>query len=226
MAAFIDVKNFKNLFSINDFVVAASLVVIIALMLVPLPAFILDILVTLNIASALMILLVAMYLKEPLEFAAFPSILLVVTLYRLSINIAASRLILLNGFAGEVIASFGNFVVSGNYIVGGIIFTIITLVQFIVITKGSERVAEVAARFTLDAMPGKQMSIDADLNAGLIDASGAKERRRKIDQESGFFGSMDGANKFVRGDSVASIVIILVNIVGGILVGWLQKGMG
>ena len=226
MAAFIDAKNFKNLFSVNDFVVAASLVVIIALMLVPLPPFILDILVTLNIAAALMILLVAMYLKEPLEFAAFPSILLVVTLYRLSINIAASRLILLNGYAGEVIASFGNFVVSGNYIVGGIIFAIITLVQFIVITKGSERVAEVAARFTLDAMPGKQMSIDADLNAGLIDAAGAKERRKKIDQESGFFGAMDGANKFVRGDSIASIVIILINVVGGILVGWLQRGMG
>ncbi|MFA5098327.1 MAG: flagellar biosynthesis protein FlhA [Candidatus Margulisiibacteriota bacterium] len=226
MAALVDLKNLKSLFSTNDFVVAGSLVVIIALMLVPLPPFALDILVTLNIAAALIILLVAMYLKEPLEFAAFPSILLVITLYRLSINIAASRLILLNGYAGEVIASFGNFVVSGNYVVGGIIFAIITLVQFIVITKGSERVAEVAARFTLDAMPGKQMSIDADLNAGLIDAAGAKERRRKIDQESGFFGAMDGANKFVRGDSIAGIVIILINIIGGILVGWLQRGMG
>ncbi|MFC1511156.1 flagellar biosynthesis protein FlhA [Candidatus Margulisiibacteriota bacterium] len=201
------------------------LVVIIALMIVPLPPFFLDILLTLNIAFSLVILLVAMYLKEPLEFAAFPSILLVVTVLRLALNIAASRLILMNAYAGDVVSSFGNFVVGGNYIVGAIIFTIITIVNFVVITKGSERVAEVAARFTLDAMPGKQMSIDADLNAGLIDATEARNRRRKIEREATFFGSMDGANKFVRGDAIAGIIIVLVNIIGGLLVGWLQRGI-
>lgn len=219
-------KNLRSLFSLSDFMVAALLVVIIALMLVPLPPFILDILLTMNIAFSLVILLVAMYLKEPLEFAAFPSVLLVVTVLRLALNIAASRLLLTNAYAGQVVASFGNFVVGGNYIVGIIIFAIITIVNFVVITKGSERVAEVAARFTLDAMPGKQMSIDADLNAGLIDATEARARRRKIEQEATFFGSMDGANKFVRGDSIAGIIIVLVNIIGGILVGWLQMGMG
>jgi flagellar biosynthesis protein FlhA len=222
----VDFKDIKDLFSLSDILVAAMLVCIIGLMIVPLPTLALDLLITLNIAFALTILLVAMYLREPLEFAAFPSILLIVTLYRLSLNIAASRLILLQGYAGEVITAFGNFVVRGNYIVGAIIFTIITIVQFVVITKGSERVAEVAARFTLDAMPGKQMSIDADLNAGLIDANEARARRRKIEQEATFFGSMDGANKFVRGDSIAGIIIVLVNIIGGILVGWLQRGMG
>jgi flagellar biosynthesis protein FlhA len=210
----------------SDFFVAMLLVVIIALMIVPLPPFILDILLTLNIAFSLMVLLVAMYLKEPLEFAAFPSVLLVITVLRLALNIASSRLILTEAYAGEVINSFGTFVVGGNYIVGAIIFTIITIVNFVVITRGSERVAEVAARFTLDAMPGKQMSIDADLNAGLIDATEARARRRKIEREATFFGSMDGANKFVRGDSIAGIIIVLVNIIGGILVGWLQRGLG
>ncbi len=218
-------KLFKDLFSVNDLIFAGLLVIVIALIIVPLPAFIMDILIAGNIAISLMVLLVSMFLKEPLDFAAFPSMLLFVTLYRVSINIAASRLILLNAYAGEVIASFGNFVVAGNYIVGGIVYIIITLVQFIVITKGSERVAEVAARFTLDAMPGKQMSIDADLNAGLIDANQAKDRRRKIEKESTFFGAMDGSNKFVRGDSIASIIITIVNLIGGILVGWLQRGM-
>jgi len=221
-----DLKNLKNLFSLSDFAVALLLVIIIALMIVPLPPFILDILLTLNIAFSLLILLVAMYLKEPLEFAAFPSVLLVITVLRLALNIAASRLILTEAFAGDVISAFGNFVVGGNYIVGAIIFAIITIVNFVVITKGSERVAEVAARFTLDAMPGKQMSIDADLNAGLIDATEARTRRRKIEREATFFGSMDGANKFVRGDSIAGIIIVLVNIIGGILVGWLQRDMG
>jgi len=221
-----DLKNLRSLFTLSDFLVAGLLVVIIALMLVPLPTFALDILLTMNIAFSLVILLVAMYLKEPLEFAAFPSILLVVTVLRLALNIAASRLLLTQAYAGQVVNAFGNFVVGGNYIVGGIIFTIITIVNFVVITRGSERVAEVAARFTLDAMPGKQMSIDADLNAGLIDATEARGRRRKIEQEATFFGSMDGANKFVRGDSIAGIIIVLVNIIGGILVGWLQLGMG
>ena len=205
---------------------AGILIVVIALMLVPLPPFILDILLTVYLAFALIILLMALYLREPLEFATFPSVLLMVTVLRLALNIASSRLILTQAYAGEVINAFGNFVVGGNYIVGIIIFAIITIVQFVVITKGSERVAEVAARFTLDAMPGKQMSIDADLNAGLIDATEARGRRRKIEQEATFFGSMDGSNKFVRGDSIAGIIIVLVNIIGGILVGWLQLGMG
>ncbi|OGC04891.1 hypothetical protein A2276_02905 [candidate division WOR-1 bacterium RIFOXYA12_FULL_43_27] len=218
-------ENIKNLFAAADFAVAVLLIGIIALIIVPLPAFLLDMLLTLSIAFSLVILLVAMYLKEPLDFAAFPSILLIVTLLRLSLNIAASRLILLNGYAGQVINSFGNFVVGGNYIVGVIVFIIITIVEFVVITKGSERVAEVAARFTLDAMPGKQMSIDADLNAGLIDATEARARRRKIEQEATFFGSMDGSNKFVRGDSIASIIIVIINILAGILIGWLQRGM-
>ncbi|MFA4905687.1 MAG: flagellar biosynthesis protein FlhA [Candidatus Margulisiibacteriota bacterium] len=221
-----DLRKIRDLFSASDLFVGMILVGIIALILVPLPAWLLDILLTLNIAFSLLILIVAMYLKEPLEFAAFPSILLVVTLLRLSLNIASSRLLLLNAYAGAVIQAFGTFVVGNNYIVGVIVFTIITIVQFVVITKGSERVAEVAARFTLDAMPGKQMSIDADLNAGLIDATEARGRRRKIEQEATFFGSMDGANKFVRGDSIAGIIIVLVNIIGGILIGWLQLGMG
>ncbi|MFH1386183.1 MAG: flagellar biosynthesis protein FlhA [bacterium] len=221
----LDLRDIRKLFSTGDFMVAGVLVVIIALMLVPLPPFFLDILLTMNIAFSLVILLVAMYLKEPLEFASFPSILLIVTVLRLALNIAASRLILSNAYAGQVVEAFGNFVVGGNYIVGTIIFIIITIVNFVVITKGSERVAEVAARFTLDAMPGKQMSIDADLNAGLIDATEARGRRRKIEQEATFFGSMDGANKFVRGDSIAGIIIVIVNILGGVLVGWLQLGM-
>src|SRR3989339_393307 len=163
-----DSKGLRSLFSVSDLMVAALLIVIIALMLVPLPPFLLDMLLTMNIAFSLIILLVAMYLKEPLEFASFPSILLIVTVLRLALNIASSRLLLTNAYAGQVVGAFGTFVVGGNYIVGVIIFAIITIVQFVVITKGSERVAEVAARFTLDAMPGKQMSIDADLNAGLI----------------------------------------------------------
>jgi flagellar biosynthesis protein FlhA len=220
-----DFKALKNLFSLSDFSVTALLVVIIALLLVPLPAFFMDILITLNLAFSILILLVAMYLKEPLEFAAFPSILLIVTLFRLVLNVAAARLILAQGFAGDVINAFGNFVVGGDYIVGTVVFCIITIVQFVVITKGSERVAEVAARFTLDSMPGKQMSIDADLNAGMIDAAEARIRRRKIEREATFFGSMDGANKFVRGDSIAAIIIVLVMVVGGILIGWLRLGL-
>jgi len=222
----LDLKSIRSLFSLSDFLMAAALVVIIGLMIVPLPPFILDLLLTCSIAFVLVILLVAMYLKEPLDFASLPSILLIITVFRLALNIASSRLILTQGYAGEVISAFGNFVIGGNYIVGAIIFIIITIVNFVVITKGSERVAEVAARFTLDAMPGKQMSIDADLNAGLIDANEARARRRKIEREATFFGSMDGANKFVRGDAIAGIIIVLVNIIGGILVGWLQGGLG
>src|SRR3989339_1353747 len=221
----ISIKELKSLFSVNDFLLAGSIVVTLALMLLPLPTFVVDMLFTFSIAMALTLLLVAMYLKEPLELASFPSLLLIITVFRLGLNIAATRLILTQAYAGQVVQAFGNFVVGGNYIVGVIIFAIITIVQFVVITKGSERVAEVAARFTLDAMPGKQMSIDADLNAGLIDATEARARRRKIEQEATFFGSMDGSNKFVRGDSIASIIIVIINILAGILIGWLQRGM-
>ncbi|MBU0630552.1 MAG: flagellar biosynthesis protein FlhA [Candidatus Margulisbacteria bacterium] len=221
----IGIKDLRSLFSINDFLLAGSIVITLALMLLPLPTFVVDMLFTFSIAMALTLLLVAMYLKEPLELASFPSLLLIITVFRLGLNIAATRLILTQAYAGQVVQAFGNFVVGGNYIVGVIIFGIITIVQFVVITKGSERVAEVAARFTLDAMPGKQMSIDADLNAGLIDATEARNRRRKIEREATFFGSMDGSNKFVRGDSIAGIIIVLVNILGGVLVGWLTLGM-
>ncbi|MFA4966702.1 MAG: flagellar biosynthesis protein FlhA [Candidatus Margulisiibacteriota bacterium] len=222
----VELRNLKNLFSVTDIVVSTILIGIITLIILPLPPFILDILYSISIAFCLVLLLVAVYLKEPLEIASFPSILLVITLFRLALNIASSRLMLLNAYAGQVVQAFGTVVVGGNYIVGVIVFAIITIVQFVVITKGSERVAEVAARFTLDAMPGKQMSIDADLNAGLIDANEARGRRKKIEAEATFFGSMDGANKFVRGDSIASIIIVLVNVLGGILIGWLQRGMG
>jgi len=224
-APILDMKSIRSLFSMTDFMVGGLLVIIIALILVPLPPFLIDMLITLNLTFSLIILLVAMYLKEPLEFAAFPSILLIVTLFRVVLNVAAARLILSRGYAGDVINAFGNFVVGGDYIVGAVVFIIITIVQFVVITKGSERVAEVAARFTLDAMPGKQMSIDADLNAGLIDATEARGRRRKIEQEATFFGSMDGANKFVRGDSIAAIIIVIVVVIGGILIGWLRQGL-
>jgi flagellar biosynthesis protein FlhA len=221
-----NIGQIRNLFSTTDLVFGVMIVGILGLIIVPLPTFIIDFLLALNLAFSLIILMVTMYVKEPLEFGAFPSVLLIITLLRVSLNIAASRLILSNNNAdaGEVIRFFGTMVAGDNFVIGIVLFAIITIVNFIVITKGSERVAEVAARFTLDAMPGKQMSIDADLNAGLIDAAEARTRRRKIEMEASFYGSMDGANKFVRGDSIASIVIVLVNIIGGVLIGWLQRG--
>ncbi|RAP38747.1 EscV/YscV/HrcV family type III secretion system export apparatus protein, partial [Candidatus Marinamargulisbacteria bacterium SCGC AAA071-K20] len=181
----------------------------------------------LNIAISLTVLLISMYLSEPLDFAAFPSLLLIITLFRLSLNIASTKLILALGadFDGKVVEAFADFVTRGNFVVGIVAFCIITLVQFMVVTKGSERVAEVAARFTLDALPGKQMSIDADLNAGLIDADQAKARRKKLERESNFFGSMDGANKFVKGDAIAGIIIVIINIAGGLVIGRFQQGM-
>ncbi|MFC1770772.1 flagellar biosynthesis protein FlhA [Candidatus Margulisiibacteriota bacterium] len=217
----------KELFSLSDILVATVLILIIALMIIPIPTSMLDLLMVLNITISVAVMLVAMYLSEPLDFGAFPSILLVITLFRLSINIASTKLILSLGaeFDGRVIEAFAEYVTRGNFVVGIVAFCIITLVQFIVIVKGSERVAEVAARFTLDAMPGKQMSIDADLNAGLIDADEAKDRRKKLNRESTFFGSMDGANKFVKGDAIAGIVIVIVNIVGGLIIGRFQQGM-
>jgi len=220
-------RGLKELFNIADVVLAFLMILIVSLMIIPIPAFALDLLMVLNIGMSVMVLLVAMYLSQPLDFAAFPSLLLVLTLYRLSLNVASTKLILSLGpdFDGHVVLAFADFVTRGNLVVGIVAFVIITLVQFMVVTKGSERVAEVAARFTLDALPGKQMSIDADLNAGLIDAEQAKDRRRKLERESTFFGSMDGANKFVKGDSIAGIIIVIINIIGGLLIGRFQQGL-
>lgn len=220
-------NRFKELFSTADIAMAIVTVSVVGLMIMPVPTWILDLLMVLNIAIAVMVLLVAMYLNEPLDFAAFPSLLLILTLFRLSLNVSSTKLILALGadFDGDVIEAFAEFVTRGNFVVGVVAFSIITLVQFMVVTKGSERVAEVAARFTLDALPGKQMSIDADLNAGLIDAEQAKERRKKLERESNFFGSMDGANKFVKGDAIAGIIIVIINITGGIIIGRFQQGM-
>jgi flagellar biosynthesis protein FlhA len=203
---------------------AGGLVGVVVMLIIPLPEFILDILMSVNIALGLVLVLSSTYLEDPLEFSVFPSLLLVTTLFRLSLNVSSTRLILLKGkdFEGEVIQAFGNFVVGGNYVVGIIIFLILVLIQYLVITKGSERVAEVAARFTLDAMPGKQMAIDADLNAGLITEDAARDRREKISAEADFYGAMDGASKFVKGDTIAGIVITIINIIGGVIVGFIS----
>lgn len=209
---------------------ALGVIGILMVMMIPLPTLLLDILLTFSITISIIILLMAMYVLKPLDFSIFPSILLIVTLLRLSLNVASTRIILLHGnegttAAGQVIHAFGTFVVGGNYVVGLIVFMVLVLINFIVITKGSTRVAEVAARFTLDAMPGKQMSIDADLNAGLISDTDARRRRGDLEKETNFYGAMDGASKFVRGDAVAGIVITLINIIGGLIVGVVQKGM-
>jgi len=216
---------FSSIFKYSDISLALGIILIVVMMIVPLPPFFLDILLTFNLSFSLALLLISIYIKEALEISAFPSILLFATLFRLSLSISATRLILLNGYAGEVINAFGRFVVGGNYIVGLVIFLILIVIQFVVITNGTQRVAEVAARFTLDAMPGKQMSIDADLNAGLITEEDARNRRRQIEQEADFYGAMDGASKFVRGDAVAAIIITAVNFLGGWLIGMLQRGM-
>ncbi|BCG48907.1 Flagellar biosynthesis protein FlhA [Citrifermentans bremense] len=214
----------------SDVYMAVALIGVLSLMIIPVPAFMLDIFLAANITIALVILLVCLYTVQPLDFSTFPSILLVTTLFRLSLNIASTRLILLHGnegveAAGGVIKAFGQFVVGGNYVVGAVIFLILVIINFVVITKGAGRVAEVAARFTLDAMPGKQMAIDADLSNGLLTDKEAKERRKKISREADFYGSMDGASKFVRGDAIAGIMIVLVNIIGGFVIGVWQKGM-
>lgn len=205
--------------------IAVFVIAIIALIIVPLPTFILDMMFIFNITISLIILLITMYIKGPLEFSIFPSVLLITTLLRISLNISSTRWILSEGGqAGAVIATFGNFVLRGNIVVGFVIFIIIVVVQFLVITKGAERIAEVAARFTLDAMPGKQMAIDADLNAGLITEMDARKRRSDIQREADFYGAMDGATKLVKGDAIASIVITLINLIGGILIGMVQGG--
>ncbi|WP_346233113.1 flagellar biosynthesis protein FlhA [Parafrigoribacterium mesophilum] len=198
---------------------------IIMLLVVPVPAFMLDILIIVNIMLALVILLTTMFVKKPLDFSVFPSLLLVATLFRLGLNVASTRLVLGDGYAGQVIAAFGHVAVGGSIIIGAVIFLILVVIHFVVVTKGAERVAEVGARFTLDAMPGKQMAIDADLNAGLITDTQARERRAEVSAEADFYGAMDGASKFVKGDAIAGIIIIIINIVGGIAIGMLQRGM-
>ena len=210
----------------TDVLLAAGIIVIVGMMIIPLPPALLDLLLTVNIAASVIILLVAVYTDEPLKFSVFPSLLLVTTLFRLALNVSTSRLILLQADAGSVVDSFGHFVVGGNLVVGIVVFLILVVIQFVVITNGAGRVAEVAARFTLDAMPGKQMAIDADLNAGLIDENQARERRKAIGQEADFYGAMDGASKFVKGDAIAGIVIIIVNIIGGLSIGVFQQGTG
>ncbi len=208
----------------TDVLLAGGIIVIVGMMIIPLPPALLDLLLTLNIAASVIVLLVAVYTNEPLKFSVFPSLLLITTLFRLALNVSTSRLILLQADAGSVVESFGDFVVGGNLVVGIVVFLILVIIQFVVITNGAGRVAEVAARFTLDAMPGKQMAIDADLNAGLIDEHQARERRRAIGQEADFYGAMDGASKFVKGDAIAGIIIIVINIIGGLGIGVLQQG--
>ena len=207
------------------------LLLLLALMTVRIPTTLLDISFTFNITLALVVLLVAVYVMRPLEFAAFPTILLVATLLRLALNVASTRVVLLDGHnggaaAGQVIESFGAVLVGGNYVVGLVVFIILVIINFVVVTKGAGRISEVSARFTLDAMPGKQMAIDADLNAGIIDQDEAKRRREDVAQEADFYGAMDGASKFVRGDAVAGILILIINIVGGLTIGMAQHGLG
>ena len=209
----------------SDIVLACVVVAIIGMMIVPLPPLLLDVLLTLNISISVVLLLISLYVPTALRLSVFPTLLLITTIYRLALTISTTRLILLTGDPGEVVEAFGRFVVAGNMVVGLVIFVILVIVNFIVIAKGSERVAEVAARFTLDAMPGKQMSIDADLRAGSIDQDEGKRKRRDLERESQLFGAMDGAMKFVKGDAIASIIITVINIVGGLIIGVMQKGM-
>lgn len=221
-------ENFRRKVNIKnniDVLVAFGVIGIVMMMIIPLPPLALDILIAVNITISVVILLITMFTTEVLQFSSFPTLLLVTTLFRLGLNLSSTRLILGEAEGGEIIAAFGNFVVGGNYVVGIIIFLIIIIVQFVVITSGSSRVSEVSARFTLDAMPGKQMSIDADLNSGLIDEVSARDRRKKLQQEADFYGAMDGASKFVKGDAVAGLIITAINIAGGIIIGSMMMGM-
>src|SRR3954469_13738081 len=205
--------------------VPVGVVAIVLMLVVPLPAAVLDLLLGLNITASLLIILVAMQIKKPLDFAVFPALILIATLFRLSLNVSSTRLVLTDGYAGKVIEAFGHFVIGGSLVVGLVIFVILTIIQFVVITNGAGRVAEVGARFTLDAVPGKQMAIDADLNAGLINEAQARKRRFEVTAEADFYGSMDGASKFVKGDAIAGIIVTLINLIGGFAIGVLQRGM-
>ena len=215
----------RKLLDNTDIIAAMGIVGIVVMMVVPLPAGLLDILITLNISGSVLTMMLAVFAEDPLEFSALPSLLLIMTLFRLSLNISTTRLVLLDGYAGQVIQQFAQFVIRGNLVVGFIVFAILVIVQFVVITKGAERVSEVAARFTLDAMPGKQMAIDADLNAGMINEQQARDRRKAIQQEADFYGAMDGSTKFIKGDAIAAIIILFVNIIGGFISGVAMQGM-
>ncbi|MCF6201162.1 MAG: flagellar biosynthesis protein FlhA, partial [Hydrogenimonas sp.] len=220
----------ETIASAKDLTIVAFIIAIMAIIIVPLPSAFLDFFLTVSIAVSVLMILISIFIEKPTDFTTFPTMILLITLYRLSLNIATTRMILSNGHEGpeavsDIITSFGDFVVGGNYVIGIIVFSIIVIINFIVVTKGATRVAEVAARFTLDAMPGKQMAIDADLNAGLIDESEAKRRRAEILQEASFYGAMDGSSKFVKGDAVAGIIITIINIIGGFLIGMFQYDM-
>src|SRR6201992_441903 len=215
----------KKILSHADLIAAVAVVLVVVMMIVPLPPGLIDLFITLNIASAITIVVATLYVPRALDFAAFPSLLLLTTMFRLAINVSVTRQILLHGEGGSVVKAFGTFVVGGNVVVGLVVFLILIVIQFVVVTNGAGRVAEVAARFTLDAMPGKQMAIDADLNAGLITDEVARERRSEISREADFYGAMDGASKFVKGDAMAAVIITLINLVGGIIVGVAQHGL-
>jgi len=209
----------------SDLVLALVIVCIIMMFIFPVSPHVIDVLIAINLTASICLIFVAIYIQKAVQLSIFPSLLLITTLYRLAVNICSTRQILLHAYAGDVIEAFGNFVVGGDYVVGGVIFLIITIVQFIVVVKGAERVAEVAARFTLDAMPGKQMSIDADLRSGIIDTNQARDLRLMLTKESQLYGAMDGAMKFVKGDAIAGIVITIINIVGGLIIGIFKHGM-
>ena len=215
----------KALLRHMDLLAAVAVVLVVSMLVIPLPSPLIDMFITLNISGALAIVVATMYLEKPLEFSSFPSLLLITTMFRLAINVSVTRLILTHGNAGSVVSAFGQFVVGGNVVVGLVIFLILVVIQFVVVTNGAGRVAEVGARFTLDAMPGKQMAIDADLNAGLITDDQARARRMEISQEADFYGAMDGASKFVRGDAIAGILIVFINLFGGTIIGAAQHGM-
>src|SRR4051794_1511371 len=206
----------------TDLIAAGVVVLVVVMLIIPLPPMLLDLFITLNISCALAIVVTTLYVKKALEFSVFPSLLLITTLFRLAINISVTRLILLHGDAGHVVDAFGTFVIGGNIVVGLIVFLILIVIQFVVVTNGAGRVAEVGARFTLDAMPGKQMAIDADLNAGQITEDEARKRRKEISEEADFYGAMDGASKFVKGDAMAAVLITSINLIGGIVVGVLM----
>ena len=223
-------SDFRSMFLRGDLALAFGVLIILVVLIMPLPAIVLDLFLAISITMSILILMTALFIQTPLEFSSFPTVLLISTMLRLSLNMASTRLILSHGHegtaaAGHVIEAFGNFVMGGNFVIGIIVFAILVIVNFVVITKGSGRIAEVAARFTLDAMPGKQMAIDADLSAGLIDEATAKKRRKDLEDESGFFGAMDGASKFVRGDAIAGLLVVFINIIGGIIIGVAQQGL-
>src|SRR6201987_1290346 len=222
--------NIVDLFKRGDIALAVGVMTILVVLILPLPPVLLDLFLAVSIILSVLILMTALFIHAPLEFSAFPTVLLIATMLRLALNLASTRLILAHGHegtaaAGHVIQAFGNFVMSGNFVIGIIVFTILAIVNFVVITKGSGRIAEVAARFNLDAMPGKQMAIDADLSAGLVDEKEARRRRKQLEDESSFFGAMDGASKFVRGDAIAGLLVVFINIIGGMIVGMVQQGM-